>query len=274
MTIACTADGDLHAPRRRAFGARRPPARHDRRRLAFPDGLAVACQAEVSGPGGSATASIAFDAATPSPRERDPFPAVDEWLVVLSRDIFALEGRSRADGHASQADHVVAGNGVVDLDELLTTALRRRHPEGRRGAGEGAEEGARVRLQLLRPRRDGRADRRGRSRKAAPTSRAMRAHRARATTAVRAAFSEDRAGRRRRHPGPGAILGALIDWNNQETEDDTVYGLGIFPDAPLARQALAQPLGAILLQPYRVATAACRSATTPRTSFLGGELHA
>jgi hypothetical protein len=50
----------------------------------------------------------------------------------------------------------------------------------------------------------------------------------------------------------GTFGRALIDWNNQDVEDDTVPGLGVWP-AAIARTILGNPAGALLLEDIRPA---------------------
>jgi len=50
----------------------------------------------------------------------------------------------------------------------------------------------------------------------------------------------------------GTFGRALIDWNNQDVEDDTVYGLGVWPTA-IVRTILRNPAGALLLSDMRPA---------------------
>src|SRR5204862_2448992 len=73
---------------------------------ALPDGATVRCQAAAGG----ATSALTFLAAT-LPAELDPFPQVDPWLVILSRDLFALEVTAAPDGTRRLTSvHVPQGN--------------------------------------------------------------------------------------------------------------------------------------------------------------------
>jgi hypothetical protein len=50
----------------------------------------------------------------------------------------------------------------------------------------------------------------------------------------------------------GTFGRALIDWNNQDVEDDTAFGLGVWP-AAIARAILGNPAGSLLLADIRPA---------------------
>lgn len=244
---------------------------------AFPDGARVTCTADALGPGGSADASFAFDAAT-LPPALDPFPTPDEWLVVLSRDIFELDVTHDSDGTAVlRSDYVTGGDGVPDFDEPFYELglFSRQNPEaaaivkahilekvrgylygiygvdadgqplpggvpirlwfeGDEGAPDPADYGGARRFSMIALGGDGDLD--------------------------------DQIG--------GTFGRALIDYNNQDIEDDTVYGLGVFPTA-LARQVLSLPLGALVLQEYRTATGGTPFGDEPGdVLFLGKDLTA
>jgi hypothetical protein len=215
----------------------------------LPDGSTPTCRGAVDGPGGHAESAITFDAAT-LPPALDPFAKLDTWLVVLSRDIFQLVVTPQTDGtELVTSTYVPAGNGKPDFDEPLyalglfstrapdTTAMvRARILDGVRseiyrlyglqpdGTMAGADS---VRMRIFFEGDAGAPD---------------------AATFSSGGFSKIALG------GDGTpadqankIFGmATIDWNNQHEEDDTLYGLGVYPTA-FVRSALANPLSLTLL---------------------------
>ena len=242
---------------------------------ALPDGAAIDCAADAAGPGGPANhTSYAFDAAT-LPPELDPFPTTDEWLVVLTRDIFDLVVTRDPGGTASfRSNHVAGGNGVIDFDEPFYELglFSHAHPEAT----------ALVKAHLLSKVRQNIYTIYGLDPHGAPQP---------GSVDIRIWFEgdggapapSDYGGARRFSKialgGDGdladqvATFGrALIDWNNQDTEDDTVYGLGVFPTA-LVRQVLALDVGALVLEPYREATGGVPFGDDPDDAlFLGKDL--
>lgn len=244
---------------------------------AFPDGARVDCAATATGPGGEGSAAVDFDAAT-LPAELDPFPAVDEWLVTLTRDISRLEVTDLGGGLASlRSIYMPQGNGVVDLDEpFLEMGIF---------SSENADARAVVKAHLIAKIRKNLYDIYGLDASGAPTADGVK---------IRIWFEGDDGapsaaeygGQRRfsmialggdgqtADQQQGTFGRALIDWNNQDTEDDTVHGLGVFPTA-LARQILAQPLGAIALAGYRPAVGGVAFGDDPDDHhFLGQDLTA
>ncbi len=220
----------------------------------FADGAAVVCTAAVSGPGGEGSDSFAFDAAT-LPESLDPFATPDPWLVTISRDMFELVVTPNEDDTADVAStYVPGGNGVPDLDEALHVIglTSPDHPEA----------AAAIRAHLLRrteantrlffgldddPRLATRIDLRFEGTDAGTEWSALDSAALDALRISRIALGGDG------DPADqlaGTFGRALIDWNNQDFEDDTVYGLGVFPTA-LVRAAMAQPIAAFLLASIR-----------------------
>jgi len=244
---------------------------------AFPDGARVVCTASATGPGGTASASYDFDAATLTPA-LDPFPAVDEWLVVLSRDIFALSVTDTGQGTASlRSDFVQAGNGVVDFDEpFLEMGLL---------SATNADARAVVKQHLLERIRRNVYQFYGLDAQGAPTTEGVQLRlwfEGDAGAPDAAAYGGERrfsmialGGDGKLVDQQGGLFGrAKIDWNNQETEDDTVYGLGVFPTG-LARQVLALPLGGFLLADYRPSQGGVAFGDDPDDHwFIGQDLEA
>jgi len=275
VALACTADDVPHAvPPPAAASLARWRSRIDAL-TAFPDGARVVCEATATGPGGSARATVDFDAAT-LPPALDPFPAVDEWLVVLSRDASRLEVTDLGGGLASlRSVFVTGGNGVVDLDEpFLEMGIF---------SSLNADARAVVKDHLLAKIRKNVYEFYGLDDDGAPTPDGV---------PIRIWFEGDPGapsatdfGGDRRFSmialgGDGVLADqqqgtfgrALIDWNNQDVEDDTTQGLGVFPTA-LARQVLAQPLGAIALAGYRPAVGGTPFGDDPDDHhFLGRDL--
>lgn len=215
----------------------------------LPDAAAVTCRAEVSGPGGAAEASEVSFAAGTMPAELDPFATEDVWLVVLSRDIFALSTAVAADGTvALSSSYVAEGNGIPDFIEpfYVMGLMSPDHPEATEA----------VRAHLVRTIRRRAYEVFGLDAEGRPTPGGAR---------LRLYFEGDPGA-----PDPadfatggfsmialggdgkpadqaaGTFGRALIDWNNQDVEDDTVYGLGVFPTG-LVRAVLGMPLGVYLL---------------------------
>jgi hypothetical protein len=215
-----------------------------------PLGNSVGCGATVTGPGGSASSALTFDVATLAP-VLDPFVTPDLWLVILERDIFQLAVSAQGDGtYAVESAYVAGGNGVSDLQEALEAI-------GLMSTTNGA---------------------------AAHEARRALLDRVRAET--RAAFGLDTSGQMDEESVPivlffegdagaphftdydgksfsmiavggdgtpaeqetGLVGRALLDPNNQDQENNTTYGLGVYPSA-IVRQVLAEPVGVLALSP-------------------------
>jgi len=256
LALSCTADGQPHAL---------PPLLEVRPghlqvaidvAHAFPAGAAVVCSATISTSGGTATATYAFDAAT-LPPALDPFPSTDTWLVLLQRDTWALVVTELPNGTTEmRSTYASNGDGVDDFDAPF-------YEIGLMPSGDPAAAAA-IRAHLLRRVRalvNGIYDLDAEGR---PTS---------AGVDLRLYFQGDagapdpadfgRDGQRfsmialtgdgAPNDQAGSTFGrALIDWNNQDVEDDTVYGLGVWPTA-VARTILKNPAGALLLSDMRPA---------------------
>ncbi len=253
IAITCQADGvDQPLPPLEAA-----PDGHQRIVIdpasAFPDGAQLHCDATITGPGGEVTSRIDFDAAT-LPPELDPFPATDEWLIVLSRDIFHVNLAEHLDGTAAlTSDYIPGGDGVPDFDEAFFAL-------GLFPADHAAEHQA-IRQHLLGKFRSLVYQIYGLDPDGAPTAEGVNL-RIYLEGDAGAPLPSDYGGARRFSKialgGDGdpedqasSVFGrARVDWNNQDTEDDTVYGLGVFPSS-LARTVLGQPAGAIILADIR-----------------------
>ncbi|TNF29660.1 MAG: hypothetical protein EP329_15205 [Deltaproteobacteria bacterium] len=215
----------------------------------LPDGATLTCEAEVSGPGGAAAPSALTFVAGTLAADKDPFASEDVWLVVLSRDIFSLQSETRSDGTVGlTSTYLPEGNGVIDFVEpfYVMGLMSPDHPEATEA----------VRQHLIRTIRRRAYEIFGLDAEGRPTADGVR---------LRLYFEGDPGA-----PDPadfatgdfsmialggdgkladqlGGIFGrALIDWNNQEREDDAVYGLGVFPTG-LVRAVLGLPIGAYLL---------------------------
>ena len=211
---------------------------------ALPDGATVRCQATAGG----ATSALTFLAAS-LPAELDPFPQVDPWLVILSRDLFRLDVSAAPDGTRRLTSvHVPQGNGEPDFDEPLYELglFSRKAPDFTRRIKERLLAEVRSKAQRIF----------GLGSDGLPGPDGVR---------VRLWFEGD--------PGaPAAIdystgtfsmiaLGgdgtpedqadnisgrADLDWNNRTRNDNTGYGHGAYVTS-IVRQALANPVSLVLL---------------------------
>ena len=185
------------------------------------------------------------------PERLDPFVTPDVWLVVLDRDIFDLQVTAQEGGtFLVTSAYEPAGNGVPDLDEaLMAIGLM---------SSSDAQAASRARGALLSVIRD----------------------------QTRQIFGLDASGQRDEESVPltlffqgdagapllteydgksfsmialggdgtpdeqltGLVGRALVDPNNQDQENNTTYGLGVYPSA-IIRQVLELPLGALALAP-------------------------
>lgn len=226
------------------------PAGADKVRLriteaALPDGATVRCQASASGVAASA---LTFVAAT-LPPSLDPFPRPDVWLVILSRDLFRLEVATLPDGtRRLTSTHLPAGNGEIDLDEPLYELglFSRKAPEATRVVKARLLAEVRRKAHRIFGLHDDGAP--------GPDSVPVRLWFEGDPGAPRAAdyaggdFSMIALG------GDGTpedqamnLVGrADVDWNNRVRNDDSGYGLGVYPTG-IVRQALANPLSLVLL---------------------------
>jgi hypothetical protein len=213
---------------------------------ALPDGATVTCRASAAG---ATPGALTFLAAT-LPPALDPFPQIDPWVVILSRDLFRLVSTTLPDGTRSLTSvHLPQGNGEADLDEPLYELglFSRKAPEITR----------QVKARLL-------AEVRGKAHRifglgndglpAQPDG-----------VPLRLWFEGDPGA-----PAPADFAGggfsmialggdgtpedqaanlvgrADVDWNNRVRNDDSKYGLGVYPTS-IVRQALANPLSLLLL---------------------------
>ncbi|MBM4396306.1 MAG: hypothetical protein FJ087_11505 [Deltaproteobacteria bacterium] len=191
--------------------------------------------------------SLAFDVAA-LPAHLDPFPAVDPWVVMLSRDLFEHEAVARPDGtyDVTSAD-VPAGNGEPDLDEAL------------RALGllsQNGEFSAAARAMFLDRVREKSYAIYGLDATGAPLPRGVRVSIAfegdpgapdPAAWTPLSPFSRIALGGDPDDPESGYVGMAEIDPNNQGREDDARPGRGVFVTS-IVRQALRNPLGAQILK--------------------------
>lgn len=218
---------------------------------ALPAGL-ITCSADIEGPLGTASTSYTFEAAD-LPAHLDPFPETDLWVVHTERDTFRMTVVELPDGTSDlRSTWTPAGDGVDDFDAPFfelglmsraspanarlvrdhlirkvkshVQAIYRLTPDGQPGAGPNiaivfeGDEGA-------------------------PDPSTFDGTFSRIALTGDGDASDQLA---------GTFGRALIDWNNQEREDDAVFGLGVWPTA-LARAILRNSLGVLLLEPYRPA---------------------
>jgi len=256
LALSCTADGAPHALP--AIAERAPGhlqvAVDDTH--AFPDGAEIVCTATISTAGGQSTSSLTFDAATLPPR-LDPFPTTDVWLVRTTRDTFALRVSGLPDGTSLMlSDYAPDGDGVDDFDapffelgvmpasDPVAAAAIRAHLLARvraianaiyglDPAGRPTPDG--VDLHLTFEGDEGAPD---------PADFGKPNHRFSMIALTGDGARDDQLG--------GTFGRALIDWNNQDIEDDTVFGLGVWP-AAIARTILGNPAGSLLLADIRPA---------------------
>ncbi len=256
LALACTADGQPHAlpSAIEAAPGHLQVAIDDAH--AFPDQAEIVCTASISTPTGATTSTYAFDAAT-LPPALDPFAATDTWFVLLDRDTWALDITAQADGTTEMRSRYASnGDGVDDFDApfyeigLMPTtdpaaaASIRAHlirrvraivngiydldPEGRPTAN-----GVDLRLYFE-----------GDAGAPNPADFGSESNRFSMIALTGDGDTGDQLG--------GTFGRALIDWNNQDVEDDTVYGLGVWPTA-IVRTILRNPAGALLLSDMRPA---------------------
>jgi hypothetical protein len=253
LSVTCTSDGESLTVGPFEAPADAPALRSVRFSAESPldDQATIECVASVDGPAGTSTSLVSFSAAT-LPAALDPFPDVDEWLVVLTRDIFELDATPRADGTLDiRSIRVDGGNGILDFDEpfFLLGLFSETNLEVR----------ARVKAQLVSRIRYHANRIFGLDLLGVPTETGV---------ALRLWFEGDDGAPRTGDFGMGdfsmialggdadaegqsrGLFGrALVDWNNQGREDDTVYGLGVFPTG-LVRAILSNPAGRALLSGF------------------------
>jgi len=212
---------------------------------ALPDGATVTCQASA---GVAESNALTFLAGTLTPA-LDPFPAIDSWLVILSRDLFRLEATTAPDGtRRFTSIHLPQGNGEPDFDEPLYELglFSRKAPEvtrvvkarlladvrrmahrifGLREDGLPGPDGVPLRLWF----------------EGDPSAPAATDYPAGTFSMIALGGDgtpEDQA---------ASLVGrAEIDWNNRVRNDNSVYGRGVYPTG-IVRQALANPLSLVLL---------------------------
>jgi hypothetical protein len=212
---------------------------------ALPDGATVTCRASAAG---AEPGALTFLAGTLTPA-LDPFPKIDPWLVILSRDLFRLETTTAPDGtRRFTSVHLPQGNGEPDFDEPLHELglFSRKAPAVTRVVkARLLAEVRRMAHRILGLGEDGLPGPDG--------------------VPLRLWFEGDPgAPVPADYPGGGFSMIALggdgtpedqaamlvgradLDWNNRIPNDDSVYGLGVYPTG-IVRQALANPLSLVLL---------------------------
>jgi len=250
LALECTANGQPHAlPAATEAAAGHLHVAIDAAH-AFPDGADILCTATISTAAGTTTSTYTFDAATLPPK-LDPFPSTDIWLVLTRRDTWALEVTPLPDGTTQLlSKYTPQGDGIDDFDApfyevgLMPTsdpaaaALIRAHLiervraivngiYGLDGAGRPTPGGVDLRLYFE-----------GDAGAPSPADFGDPSQRFSMIALTGDGAPDDQLG--------GTFGRALIDWNNQDVEDDTVYGLGIWP-AAIVRTILKNPAGALLL---------------------------
>jgi hypothetical protein len=222
---------------------------------AIPAGL-ITCSADIDGPLGTASTTYTFEAAD-LPAHLDPFPATDLWVVQTDRDTFRMTVVELPDGTTDlRSTWVPAGDGVDDFDAPFFELglMSRASPTNARLVRDHLIRKVKSHVQAIY----------GLTATGQPGPGPER----RPNIAI--VFEGDEGA-----PDPDTFDGtfsrialtgdgdpqdqlagtfgrALIDWNNQEREDDAVFGLGVWPTA-LARAILRNSLGVLLLEPYRPA---------------------
>lgn len=213
----------------------------------------LTCTATISGPLGSANTTYTFDTSD-LPAALDPFPETDVWVVQTDRDTFRLQVVELPDGSVDlRSTQVPDGDGVDDFDapffelglmsrtspanaRLVRDHLLRKvkaHVQAIYGLTPEGQPATGPDLAILFEGDPGTPD---------PATYD-------GTNFSRIALTGDA---NTADQLAGTFGRALIDWNNQEKEDNTVFGLGVWPTA-LARGILRNSLGVLLLEPYRPA---------------------
>ena len=214
----------------------------------------IHCAATLRHLGGQAQDEVRFHART-LPAWLDPFPTVEVWLVVLSRDIFEVESEVLEDGSIDMwSEYLPEGNGEPDFDEPFRVAGLRADAAPEAWAWLKARLLDEIRGQVIRVYQ---LDEEGQ-----PTAEGV---------PIRLYFEGDEGapdpadyssaggfsmialggdGVPADQEGPGFVFGkAKVDWNNQNPNDDSVYGLGVFVTSAL-RAVLTNPSGAMLLDEF------------------------
>jgi hypothetical protein len=208
------------------------------------------CTATVTGPGGADTESLVVETAQ-MPQNLDPFVSPDVWLVTLDRDLFELQVTPNEDGAYEVVSlYEPAGNGVADLDEALVAIglMSETHPlvasQARSALIAAVREETRLIFGLD---ASGQMDEESvpvtvffQGDAGAPL---MDTYDSKSFSMM--ALGGD--GTPEEQP-TGLVGRALVDPNNQSHENNTTYGLGVYPSA-IVRQVLGQPIGALALAP-------------------------
>lgn len=246
LAVSCTADGaphDLPAPTEVAPNHLQVLVDEAH---AFPHTPDILCTATISNAFGTSTSSLAFGAVALTP-ELDPFPTTDVWYVLTTRDVWTLEVTDNGDGTRELRSRY-APDGVDDFvaplyeigfmppsDPEATAAIRahllqrvRQIVNGIYGLDAlGAPTPDGVDLHLYFEGDEG-----------APDPATFGATR---FSMIALTGDGDRADQE------GTTFGrALIDWNNQRAEDDTVKGLGVWP-AAIVRGIMRNPISGLVL---------------------------
>ena len=208
------------------------------------------CTATVFGPGGTDSMTLAVAAAT-MPQNLDPFVSPDVWLVTLDRDLFGLHVTPNEDGAYDVVSlYEPAGDGVADLDEALAAIglMSRTNLQAGNQARSALLSAVREETRLI---------------FGLDASGQITAE----SVPVTVFFQGDAgAPLMKTYDGKsfsmmalggdgtpeeqltGLVGRALVDPNNQDQENNTTYGLGVYPSA-IIRAVLSQPIGALALTP-------------------------
>lgn len=221
--------------------------------IAAPVATRMVCAGSVAGPLGTAEASYAFETAD-LPRELDPFPETDLWVVQLERDVFRLEVIDMPDGSVElRSARVAGGDGVDDFDAPFFELglMSRTNTEAARAVREHLLRRVRGHVWAIYGLVEGRPVPGGVDIailfEGDPEAPEVDAFDGGAGGFSRIALTGDG---ELADQVAGTFGRALIDWNNQRREDNAAAGLGVWPTA-LARGILRNSLGILLLEPYR-----------------------
>jgi hypothetical protein len=208
------------------------------------------CTATLFGPGGTDSMSLVVEAVQ-MPQNLDPFVSPDVWLVTLDRDLFDLQVTPSEDGAYEVISlYEPAGNSIADLDEslvaigLMSETNLQAASQARSALLAVVREETRLIFGL-------------------DASGQIQAE----SVPVTVFFQGDAGaplmntydgksfsmmalgGDGTPEEQPTGLVGrALVDPNNQDHENNTTYGLGVYPSA-IVRQVLGQPIGALALGP-------------------------
>lgn len=207
--------------------------------LYFEAGDEIRCATKITGSGDEIEGEVIFSAAD-LPAHLDPFVEPDIWLVVLSRDIFETTLVTEGTTTRLRSEYVAEGSGRNDFDEVFyalgfftdeapqtsellkawlldTIRVETYRMFGLSDEGEGTSESVPLRIYFE-------------GEEGAPERGDFNGQ-----NFSMIALGGDYA----IFDGP-AFGRALLDWNNQAHEDNTVYGLGVFTTS-LLRSLVEMP---------------------------------